>query len=261
VSRRKGAGPDPAVTEVEARKASTDGSSSTPHPENSQAWCLHDGDARVPDEWPGMFRIGWPDGRVSDLVNFARARNAATIFAERGPPWRNCAPPPWKLNRRETPTEAVLMRLNGGAGPSWTKRVLDHTAIGQRNSATIDRRLRKPNADDERRALWDLRNALFDSAYSNGEATADLDACLRAIDRSYRRRGGRAMTVTLTGDYREYVLAEIRRAVLRARLMHNDLVATGIALKSGLIDPDRAIEFLADRHAVRLVAPESAVPS
>jgi hypothetical protein len=41
----------------------------------------------VPDShWSGMWRIAWPDGRVSDMVNLSRARDAAQAIVERGPP-------------------------------------------------------------------------------------------------------------------------------------------------------------------------------
>jgi hypothetical protein len=37
----------------------------------------------VPDqEWPGMYRIRKPDGRLTDMVNLTRARDAARCFAE-----------------------------------------------------------------------------------------------------------------------------------------------------------------------------------
>jgi hypothetical protein len=47
--------------------------------------------ARVkPDErYPTMWRIHWPDGSVSDMVNLSRACDAAQAIAERGPPARN----------------------------------------------------------------------------------------------------------------------------------------------------------------------------
>jgi hypothetical protein len=44
----------------------------------------------VPDErWPKTWRIRWPDGRISDMVNLSRAKDAAAIIAERGPPERD----------------------------------------------------------------------------------------------------------------------------------------------------------------------------
>jgi hypothetical protein len=44
----------------------------------------------MPDaHWPGMWRIAWPAGHLSDIVNLARAKDAAAAIAERGPPMRN----------------------------------------------------------------------------------------------------------------------------------------------------------------------------
>ena len=60
------------------------------------AFALRYGHARtplalvLPDlDWPGTWRIAWPDGRLSDIVNLARAKDAAEAFSERGPPARN----------------------------------------------------------------------------------------------------------------------------------------------------------------------------
>ena len=58
-------------------------------------------------------------------------------------------------------------------------------------------------------------------------------------------------------DYRNYLLAELRCAVLRAKLLENDLVAIGLALKGGLIDADSAVEHLWECDALRLIAPSS----
>jgi hypothetical protein len=64
---------------------------------------LHYGDALtplalvVPDErWPDMFRIAWPDGRLSDMANLSRAKDAAEAFFERGPPRRDRLSFKWK---------------------------------------------------------------------------------------------------------------------------------------------------------------------
>ena len=62
----------------------------------------------------------------------------------------------------------------------------------------------------------------------------------------------------MSDDYRAYVLAELRCAVLRARLNENDLTAIAIALKAGLIDTEHALEHLHDCGVLRLVAPPSA---
>ena len=60
----------------------------------------------VPDTpWPGMWRLRTPDGTLSDLVNLARAKDAAMAAAERGPPRRNARLFHWKLKRRERPAE------------------------------------------------------------------------------------------------------------------------------------------------------------
>lgn len=39
--------------------------------------------------WPRMWRVRRPDGRLSDMANLSRARDAAFVIAERGPPARN----------------------------------------------------------------------------------------------------------------------------------------------------------------------------
>jgi hypothetical protein len=73
-----------------------------------------------------------------------------------------------------------------------------------------------------------------------------------------RRRNfwrGRAMT------RHEYLLAELRCAAMRARLWQSDIEAVGMALKAGLIEPEQALELLADCDAFYLVAPnEEGVP-
>ena len=46
--------------------------------------------------WPSMWRVAWPDGRLSDMVNLTRAKDAAVVIAERGPPARNHLRLRWK---------------------------------------------------------------------------------------------------------------------------------------------------------------------
>ena len=42
------------------------------------------GAAVVPDDrWPGMWRVRTPDGRVSDMVNLTRAKDATPAWAGR----------------------------------------------------------------------------------------------------------------------------------------------------------------------------------
>jgi hypothetical protein len=66
---------------------------------------------------------------------------------------------------------------------------------------------------------------------------------------------------TVTDTFTAYLIAEINCAILRAKLLDNDLVAIGIALKAGLIDADGAIAHLHDCGALRLVALSSAITS
>ena len=54
-------------------------------------------------------------------------------------------------------------------------------------------------------------------------------------------------------DKREYLLAELRAAALRARLRQADIDAVGLALKAGLISPDQAVEHLCDCGLLRLL--------
>ena len=59
-----------------------------------------------------------------------------------------------------------------------------------------------------------------------------------------------------------YLLAELRCASLRARILQADIEAIGIALKGGLISPNQAIELLADVDALRLVGnPPAEIPA
>ena len=60
-----------------------------------------------PDErYLGMWRIHWPDGEVSDMVNLTRACDAAAAGAERGPPRLNARLFHWRQDRPQTPSGA-----------------------------------------------------------------------------------------------------------------------------------------------------------
>jgi hypothetical protein len=54
----------------------------------------------------------------------------------------------------------------------------------------------------------------------------------------------------------EYLLAELRCASLRARLWQADIDAVGLALKAGLVEPEQALELLADCDCLQLISPE-----
>ena len=51
----------------------------------------------------------------------------------------------------------------------------------------------------------------------------------------------------------DYLLAELRCAVLRARLMQADIEAVGLALKCNSISPEQAIFLLDDCDALHLI--------
>jgi len=91
----------------------------TPHEIKSQAYALHYGSARtpialvVPDSvYPGMYRIRWPLGELSDMVNLSRARDAALAIAERSVPSGNRRHFRWREQGK--PANTVFPRLNGG---------------------------------------------------------------------------------------------------------------------------------------------------
>jgi hypothetical protein len=60
----------------------------------AQKYALHYGSTRlefaaVPDfVYPGMYRVKWPDGQLSDIRNLSRARDAAFSAAQQGRNWR-----------------------------------------------------------------------------------------------------------------------------------------------------------------------------
>ena len=56
-------------------------------------------------------------------------------------------------------------------------------------------------------------------------------------------------------EYTEYLLAELRCAALRARILASDVDAIGVALKNGLVTPDQAVDLLSECDAIRLVMP------
>jgi hypothetical protein len=58
-----------------------------------------------------------------------------------------------------------------------------------------------------------------------------------------------------TDDRREYVLSEMRAAVLRAKLWQADIEAIGIALKGGAITVEQALEELRHTGCLHLVGP------
>jgi hypothetical protein len=55
---------------------------------------------------------------------------------------------------------------------------------------------------------------------------------------------------------RDYLLAELRCASLRARLWQADIDAVGMALKAGLVEPEQALELLADCDCLQFISPK-----
>jgi hypothetical protein len=55
---------------------------------------------------------------------------------------------------------------------------------------------------------------------------------------------------------RDYLMAELRCASLRARLWQADIDAVGMALKAGLVEPEQALELLHERDCLHLISPE-----
>jgi hypothetical protein len=83
----------------------------------STGFALHYGRACTPlalvvtdTRWPGMWRIAWPEGRLSDLVNLARAKDAAPMIAERGPPARDRRLLHWKTKASNSPAGGPYAR-------------------------------------------------------------------------------------------------------------------------------------------------------
>jgi hypothetical protein len=54
--------------------------------------------------YPDLWRIVWPNGRVSDIVNLSRAKDAAMVLCEHGPPARNPQRLHWRLDRSDSPS-------------------------------------------------------------------------------------------------------------------------------------------------------------
>jgi hypothetical protein len=55
--------------------------------------------------------------------------------------------------------------------------------------------------------------------------------------------------------YREYVLAEIRLALQRAKMLVKEIEHIGVTLGKGIIDPDMAVEWLAEANALDFLIP------
>jgi hypothetical protein len=63
------------------------------------------------------------------------------------------------------------------------------------------------------------------------------------------------LTPPVRRQRREYLLAELRCASLRARLAQADIEAIGLALKGELLTIEDALELLSDCDALRYIVP------
>jgi hypothetical protein len=52
--------------------------------------------------------------------------------------------------------------------------------------------------------------------------------------------------------FTDFLLGHLRVGVRRARLLENEILATGVSVKAGLLDPDNAVAHLADIGALPL---------
>jgi hypothetical protein len=80
-------------------------------PTERHGYALYYGNAPTPlvrvapdDHWPGMWRMIWPDGRLSDMANLARAKDAAAEICDRGPPRRDRRRFHWKIDQIFSPS-------------------------------------------------------------------------------------------------------------------------------------------------------------
>jgi hypothetical protein len=55
---------------------------------------------------------------------------------------------------------------------------------------------------------------------------------------------------------RDYLIAELRCASLRARLWQADIDAVGMAFKAGLVEPEQALELLRECDCLQLISPK-----
>jgi hypothetical protein len=71
---------------------------------SAEVYVLHDGRSKMPmarvvpdDRWPGMWRIAWSDGRLSDMTNLTRCKDAAAVFCARDLPSKDRRDLRWRI--------------------------------------------------------------------------------------------------------------------------------------------------------------------
>jgi hypothetical protein len=55
-------------------------------------------------EYPSLWQVRWPDGRLSGWASLTRCKDAAVAISERGPPPRNPQRLHWRQDRSESPS-------------------------------------------------------------------------------------------------------------------------------------------------------------
>jgi hypothetical protein len=116
---RKGAGLVPAASENEAQKGFNFGEvgPSSQKQTSRSTYALYCGGNTRPlavvapdDLWPGLFRIHFDHGAISDCANLSRCRDSAVVLASTGPPRRNPDHLHWKSNPCERAKNPVFLR-------------------------------------------------------------------------------------------------------------------------------------------------------
>jgi hypothetical protein len=86
----------------------------------SSAYSLHYGKSAkvlaevIPDnEYAGMWRIRWPDGQLSDMVNLSRAKDAACVLAMRNIDNGRSSLLHWTKERSAEPLGSSLVESTG----------------------------------------------------------------------------------------------------------------------------------------------------
>jgi hypothetical protein len=62
--------------------------------------------------------------------------------------------------------------------------------------------------------------------------------------------------VTTDDDHREFLLAALRAASLRAKLMDAELNVIGLSLKAGMVTPEMAMQWIHDEGLMPIVSVE-----
>ena len=109
-------------------------------------YTLHHGNSRavlvriIRDPYrPGMWRVQLPGGTLSDIINLARARDAARLIAARGQSAADWRLFHWKQHQPETAPEAPPMRSNRGAVSEPPLLIDRACAAGTSHLSTINK--------------------------------------------------------------------------------------------------------------------------